>query len=1467
MRISRVLRPVGLCLLASLALACGDGTKPPTSATRAGAGQTERPGEPAVRGDAGVSEGTGLGIGVAEVDPDAPKAKVVQPPVPAEPAPPESARVSPAPKAEDVAKKVASYFEGHVGRRLYIQVDKPLYKPGETIWLKVWDLEARSLSGEGADQGVQVQLVSPKGAVVLQKRVTEVRGEATNDLVVPEGVQGGEYILRVLAFGSYAQAERPVIVSSYEAPRVKKKLEFVRKAYGPGDEVTATIEVKRPTGEPLANHPLIAAIRLDGQDLPRVSLTTNDDGGGLVRFQLPAQIEVGDGLLTVLVEDGGVTESVSKRIPIILKKLQLSMFPEGGKLIEGVESRLYFEAKNTIGKPADVAGRIVDDHGNAVATFESYRDGLGRFAFTPSTGRRYHVEVTQPIGVTERYPVPLAEPEGCVLRSFDDLDGQEPALRVGVQCTKAQTVTVVGMLRERLIDAAAVEVPEDGQAVVYLRPEDEALARAQGAARVTVFDADLVPLAERLVYRNRRSRLGVKVEPDKEGYSPRDQVVLSVTTTDLAGEPVPADLALSVVDDTVISYADDKTGHLLSRLLLEPELPDGLTDAGRLEEPNFYMDLTEDKSALALDLLMGTRGYRRFEWQPVLDPQPVVETSSAPMGTGAAAVGRANLARKAREVGVLKMLEAQEDGGLAVDEGGEGLNEAVAMAVAEAEPAPEPERAEAEEMEPKEKRKMRAAPPAARPVGRVGGPVRLLDNADMDRAAAQDPAPAGDDDWKAVMANNEQQAEPWAVVRVFPAPVYSADYAGPRTDFRETVHWAPEVRTGKDGKATVSFYLSDAVTSFRVLTEGVGRGLPGREETVIKSSLPFSMSVKLPLEVTAGDELLLPLTLTNERDEALDVDLQASFGELLALGAGTEVGDQTLAAGQRASRFFPVEVRGTEGKSRVSFTATAGGLQDSFEREVVVVPQGFPRSVARSGQAKGSVVEQVTLTGALGSGINASVRLYPSPVATLTSGLEGMLREPSGCFEQTSSSNYPNIMVMKYLRENQVDDPKLVAKSARLLDKGYRRLTGYESKKGGYEWFGGNPGHEALTAYGLLEFMDMRDVYGDVDRVMIDRTAAWLRGRRDGRGGFQRDPKALDSFGRASDQVTNAYIVFALTEAGITDLPAEIEVQAKLVRETTDAYLLALATNTLLNVPGREAEAEAAARKLVALQDEDGAWKKANHSITRSGGTNLQIETTALAVMALLDAGGHDSVVRKAIGWLNEHRGGYGQWGATQATVLALEAMTRYASASRRTQSSGRVTVLVNGETAGTFAYEAGHRDPIEIGDFGRYLTAGDNRVEIRTEGDDELPYSLAIDYRTLQPASSPDSVVDLTTKLERGEVKMGENVRLVATVTNRTEDGQPMTLARVGLPGGLTFQTWQLKELRDKGLIGFYETRPREVILYFRDMKPSETKTIPLDLVATVPGRYVGPASQAYLYYTDEHRTWTAGLPVRITP
>lgn len=1406
---------------------------------------------------------------VKKGDPEAPKEDKVQGPVKPEEAPSPSPRLANFPASDALTPLIGSYFERVPGGRIHVQVDKPLYRPGETIWVKTWDLGSKDLGARPNNNAITYELVSPKGATVLQKAVQEERGTASNDFEIPEGVQGGEYLIRATAFDG-VRAERPVVISTYEAPRLKKKLEFVKKAYGAGDEVAATLKLERATGEALGQHPLNAVIWLDGETLAPAKATTNDTGGAVIRFKLPEKIERGDGLLTVMIEDGGITESIARRIPIIVKKLDFAFFPEGGPLLSGLPSRIYFEAKNPIGKPADVEGQIVDDHGNVAANFSTYHAGLGRLEFTPNTGRRYFAKITRPAGVTEQYALPVAQESGCTVRSYDDLDGALPELRVSVRCTESKKVVVVGMVRERLLDEAYVEVAANTPAVIYLKASDDALARAQGIARVTVFDEQKNPLAERLIFRNRRNRLNVELTPDKSEYSPREQVALAVKTTDQSGQPVPAELALSVVDDTVLSFADDKTGHLLTRLYLESEIPE------KIEEPNFFFDLTKEKSALAMDLLMGTKGYRRFEWQQVFSPPvPVPQaTAGAIFDDGDMAMAEGGGGRGGRPrggPGMVRPVPAVPAAAPPAPPAPAPVNKPVpADAVPAKEPAAPPMAEEAQaRAEPQEKAKLAERPARAR---------RDLEDRMANMEEAEAPMIAKDEGWAGEAKKRIAQPQ-FVPVRVFPAPTYRGDETGPRTDFRETIHWAPTVFTGKDGRGTVTFYLSDAVTSFRAIAEGVGASAGGRAEKVVKSSLPFSLSVKLPLEVTAGDLFLLPITLSNEKDKPVEVALEVSFGDKVELqkgGATVTDGDALLSVDtslktklgpkERKSVYYPLAATTKSGKSKIQVFADASGLKDEFIRELEVVPLGFPHEESVSGTLKDVARHQIDLGEALPGTAQLTVKLYPSPVASLISGLEGMLREPSGCFEQTSSSNYPNIMVLDYLRAHDVADPDLIERTNGMLERGYRRLVGYETPNKGYEWFGQSPPHEALSAYGVLEFVDMKRVYGEVDEVMLARTQAWLKSRRDGKGGFLRDDKALDSFGGAKPEVTDAYILYALTEAGTYDLEVELAQQAKLAESTDDPYLLALATNTLLNVPARRALGEQAAKRLVKLQGKDGRWAGKDHSITRSTGINLDIETTALAVLALLKVSGQDAAIRAGVDWLSQNRSGYGEWGATQATVLALKAMTTYANNFRKTPSPGAVTLKINGQVINTLRYEAGRKDPLILTASADVLTAGANTIELVHDGKTELPYSAAIELRSKKPASDPNAVVELKTELASSNVKMGGSVRLTATVKNRTQSGQPMTLARVGLPGGLTFQTWQLKELKEKGLVAFTETRAREVVIYFRDLGPGEEKVVPLDLVAMIPGTYEGPASSAYLYYSDDSKSWIDGTKVIVS-
>jgi hypothetical protein len=1323
---------------------------------------------------------------------------------------------------------IDGYFQGHATGRLYVHLDKPLYQPGESMWFRVWELASPTLTAPAQQHGVNVQLVSPQGSQVLQKRLLVQAGVAGNDFELPDTIEGGEYIVRAVSdLGT--TFDRKVIVSQYQPPRIKKKIEFLRKAYGAGDQVAAAVSLARATGEPLVTQTATAIVTVDEIEVTRFRVSTSAKGEAVAKFELPKQIARGDGLLTLLVDDGGVTESMQKRIPILVKQMSVELFPEGGELVSGLPGRVYFQAKNPLGKPADIDGRVVDDQGRQVATFTSLHNGMGRFELTPEAGRSYQVEITRPAGIEHKVALPPARAEGCALMAVDDLADTRDDIRAGVWCTKGRSVIATAVLREKRLGDIAAEV-QPGKPTVLSVPVP---AGSQGAVRFTLFDDALNPLAERLIYRGRGRDLSVSIAPGRASYAPRDQVELTIATRDLAGKPVQADLSLAVVDDTVLSFADDKTAHLLARLYLEAEMP-----GQEIEEPNFYFS-ADPKAPHAIDLVLGTQGWRRFEWQQILappQPEPTTTASAAPM---------------------------------------EAVPEAAQPMPAAAMPMP---------------RKGAARPPAQRPRAEAKAaekrpaPVRAVREQERANVGAGFGAalgrrarrPAADDalvggimadEWGGDMDEQRQQLA-WAPVREFPVPTYQGRYDGPRTDFRETIYWQPSVKTGADGTAKVQFPLSDAITSFRAIAEGSSAGgLPGRGEALVQSKLPVSLAVTMPLEVSAGDTIQLPVTLSNETAQPYKARISSDFGPAFKVVGGVPQNVE-LGAGERKSFFAELQVVG-DGKDPEAGRARIGidtaNLKDEVARTIRVVPLGFPQELSLSGTLDKRAEHVLELAGAMPGSIGASVTFYPSPLATMVKGTEALIREPYGCFEQASSTNYPNIMVLAYLEKHDAADVALVERTMTTLDRGYKMLAGYESPQKGYEWFGGDPGHEALTAYGLMEFADMSKVYGDVDPGMVERTSRWLMSRRDGKGGFQRNSRALDSFGAASAEVTNGYITYALTEAGETKLTEEIQYQERIARETKDPYLLALAANTLINVGAPSAKAAIA--RLRELQAADGSFTGADHSITRSGGQALQIETTALAAMAMIEAGlANEDPVRKAIDWLNASRDGGGSFSSTQATILSLRAMTSYADATRTTQASGSISLYINGKKASELAFEKGRKDPIVFDDVAALLRAGSNKVELRLDSQSSLPYSMAVTYRSQQPASSAEATVHVSTSLAKDRVPLGEGVRMKVRVENKTDGGIPMTLARVGIPGGLAFQTWQLDELKDKGAIDFFETREREVVLYFRSMAPKAVKDIDLDLLARVPGAYVAPASRAYLYYTDEHKHWAAPVQVAVT-
>jgi hypothetical protein len=723
---------------------------------------------------------------------------------------------------------------------------------------------------------------------------------------------------------------------------------------------------------------------------------------------------------------------------------------------------------------------------------------------------------------------------------------------------------------------------------------------------------------------------------------------------------------------------------------------------------------------------------------------------------------------------------------------------------------------------------------------------------------------------------------PAFVIREF-AHAHAVTIPGQRSDFAETLYWQP-VLVLPDGSGKVSFELSDLLTSFEIAVAGhTLDGRIGAVKSEMISKLPFSLSPTIPIEVTSSDVLDIPVSIVDNTGDRRSVDVKVEGKKGLKL-LGPADAQLSLDAKARSSRVFRMQPTLAEGEAELLVTGKAGEFDDAIKRAIRVVPDGFPINGSVSDMLEGSSTSTVTLPETWIKGtLKVQAQVYPSTLADLQKGLEAMLREPCGCFEQTSTSNYPNLLILNYLKESKQDKPEIEARARNLLASGYDKLVAFEcqntskNKKEGYEWFGGTaPAHEALTAYGLLEFRDMAKVH-PVDAQMVERTKEYLLSRKDGKGGFQRNPRALDTFGRAPDEITNAYIVWAITESGKDDdVAKELGVLHDQAKTSKDPYFIALVANSLIN-RDKPDDAAALLKTLAGAQKEDGHLDAERTSITGSGGRDLQIETTGLTILAWLKANKPEfnPNVQKAVKWIGQQRGGYGGFGSTQSTILALKALIAYAKANKKTAESGDLTLYLDEQSLAKKHFEAGAQDAIvlDVPDAESVLKPGKNNLRVEITGKNVFPYTLTWSYNTLTPASAENCPVKLTTKLSKDRVTQGDTVRLTATVENVSGKGQGMAVAILGLPAGLTTPE-SLEQLKKHALvpedgapplIGFFELRGREVVLYWRDLAPGQKIEVPIDLNCRVPGEYRGHASRAYLYYNADAKCWVEPLKVAI--
>jgi A-macroglobulin TED domain/Alpha-2-macroglobulin family/MG2 domain/Carboxypeptidase regulatory-like domain/A-macroglobulin receptor binding domain/Macroglobulin domain MG3 len=669
-----------------------------------------------------------------------------------------------------------------------------------------------------------------------------------------------------------------------------------------------------------------------------------------------------------------------------------------------------------------------------------------------------------------------------------------------------------------------------------------------------------------------------------------------------------------------------------------------------------------------------------------------------------------------------------------------------------------------------------------------------------------------------------------------------------REYFPETLLWQPQLTTDKKGRAQLDFKLADNITTWRMSVIGSTEdGEIGIADTEIRAFQPFFAELDPPRILTQGDRISLPVVLRNYLDKKQSVDLSLKRENWFKI-LDTAQKRFEVAAGDSQNQVFNLQTVAsiTDGKQRV--TALGSDFSDAIEKPVTVHPDGEEKTETTSDLLADKTTLNVTLPAdTIANSADVELKVYPNLMTHVWESVEAIMKRPYGCGEQTVSSTYPSLLVLRYLNQEKLDSP-IALRAKKYLEEGYQRLLGYQSSNGGFTYWGHGDPDVALTAYAIRFLQDASEVTR-VDANVLQNARRWLieQQRTDGSWpAYYWDKKedltrtamltALVARTLAAPSPTQPVSTTTSPKINKTALVKALNYLDAQVNGFVEPYLLAsysLAAS-LAGDTGRADKANATLKSLAHAEGQGTYWALETNTPFYGWGLAGRVETTALAIQALarqiqpVDQEKRNLQTRGLV-FLLRNKDRYGVWYSTQATINVLDAMLSLMTDKTQTSAGAidAIEVVVNGQPAQTVSLPADTRMTApSIVKLSSMLTTGTNLVEFRRTGS-RSPVSVQIvnnyyvPWRTnedLKRVRSGDAESLLfETRFDKHESRITDEITCHVKAERIGFHGYGMLLAEIGLPPGVDVDRASLETAMrgSNRAITQYDVLPDRVVVY----------------------------------------------------
>uniref|UniRef100_A0A3P9J6X6 Uncharacterized protein n=1 Tax=Oryzias latipes TaxID=8090 RepID=A0A3P9J6X6_ORYLA len=674
-----------------------------------------------------------------------------------------------------------------------------------------------------------------------------------------------------------------------------------------------------------------------------------------------------------------------------------------------------------------------------------------------------------------------------------------------------------------------------------------------------------------------------------------------------------------------------------------------------------------------------------------------------------------------------------------------------------------------------------------------------------------------------------------------------------RTYFPETWIW-DLVSVGSNGSTSLVKTVPDTITkwaagAFCVSPAGFGVA-PNVGLTAFQ---PFFVSLTLPYSVVRGEVFTLKATVFNYLPKCIMVKATlANSDQFTFKNCDGCVYSSVCLCAEESKTFSWIVTPTALGDVTLKVSAEAEKSNKKCGKEVVTVPtvgqvdtvittllveaEGVPQMVSHNALLCPARPVSKNISLELPEDfVNGSERASVSVVGDLMGramkNLDKLLAMPYGCGEQNMLLFAPNIFILDYLKSTGQLKESTLKMAVGYLESGYQRELNYKRDDGSYSAFGmSDPsGNTWLTTFVMKSFNAAKQ-YIFVDQMYIKEARKWLSGLQKPDGCIESVGKLFHSGmkGGVSDDVSlTAYVAAAMLEldGNATDTVVQncLEcVKTALTDEITNLYTVALLSYTFTLAGDQDMRS-----KLFTLLDQKSTneggtrhWKR--DGAPETGLDSVEVEMTSYVLLALLSGpslpGFGLDYAAGIVRWLAQQQNPFGGFSSTQDTVVALQALAKYATATFSPEGSTTVTVTSVGGLNKRFSVNEDNRLLYQE----EKLTEIPGEYTIEAEGQSCVLAQISLFYN-IPPPSDFSAFEIFTNTTGRCDIPRPEFTLFV--FQGRREETN-MVVINIKLLSGYILQDNSLKMLKENRLVKRVDVEEGYINIYLDGVRSFEKET-----------------------------------------